>query len=357
MAFVEIRALNVSYGATQVVHDVSLDIARGEFLALLGPSGCGKTTILRAISGLLEPSSGAIRVAGADVVGLPVHRRNLGYVFQNYALFPHMSVAGNVGFGLKMRRLGRGDSDRRVGEVLELVRMAALSGRKPKQLSGGQQQRVALARALVIEPQLLLLDECLSNLDAKLREELRGEIRDIQKRTGVTTLFVTHDQTEAMTMCDRIAILDQGRIVQVGAPREVYEHPNSPFVARFIGRINELAGLADGAGGLSLGDTRLALPDPERRAGPVTIMIRPHRISVSAAGDAAGQGAGALLGSIIRKTFVGNMVEIMVRTVAGNLLAESIAGSADLDRHRPGDAVSLSWRATDMTVFDREVAT
>ncbi len=352
MAFVEISSLHVSYGKTQVLHGVSLDIERGEFLALLGPSGCGKTTVLRAISGLLQPSSGEIRVGDTNVVGLPVHKRNMGYVFQNYALFPHMSVARNIAYGLRMRGLGRADSDRRVQDVLEMVRMATLSGRKPKQLSGGQQQRVALARALVIEPQLLLLDECLSNLDAKLREELRGEIRDIQKRTGVTTLFVTHDQTEAMTMCDRIAILDHGRIAQIGKPRDVYERPDSPFVARFIGRINELSGQSDGAGGISLDNTSVILPGPLLQSGPVQIMLRPHRITINAI--STGAASDQLTGTIIRKTFIGNMAEIAVQTAVGVLIIEISAANAEIDHHQHGDKVTLAWSATDMIVFEPE---
>jgi putative spermidine/putrescine transport system ATP-binding protein len=352
MAFVEIRSLHVSYGKTQVVHGVSLDLERGEFLALLGPSGCGKTTVLRAISGLLQPSSGDIRVADTNVVSLPVHKRNMGYVFQNYALFPHMSVARNIAYGLSMRGLGSGESEKRVQDVLELVRMSTLSRRKPKQLSGGQQQRVALARALVIEPQLLLLDECLSNLDAKLREELRVEIRDIQKRTGVTTLFVTHDQTEAMTMCDRIAILDHGRIAQIGKPRDVYERPDSPFVARFIGRINEMAGQSDGAGDISLDNTSIRLPGPVLRSGPVQIMLRPHRITINAVSPVAA--SDHLTGTIIRKTFIGNMAEIAVQTAVGVLIVEISAANAEIDHHQHGDTVILSWSAADMIVFEPE---
>jgi putative spermidine/putrescine transport system ATP-binding protein len=323
MSFVDIRALDVRYGDTRVVHDLSLTIGEGEFLALLGPSGCGKTTILRAISGLLRPAGGSIHIAGEDVTQLPVHERNLGYVFQNYALFPHFTVAENVAFGLRMRRIGTPEVTRRVREALELVRLTAYADRRPRQLSGGQQQRVALARALVISPRLLLLDECLSNLDAKLREELRDEIRDIQRRLGITTLFVTHDQTEALTMCDRVAVLDQGRLAQVGTPRDVYERPRTPFVARFVGRINEVA------------------------AG----MVRPHRVAVSAAGTAATTDKRQLHGVVTRKTFVGNIVQLTARTPEGLILAETSAAGSEWDAFEPGDEVTMSWAAEHTLVF------
>src|SRR5712671_3844308 len=223
------------------VAGLDLVAERGEFLTLLGPSGCGKTTVLRMIAGLVPPSAGRIAVDGADVTAMPAHRRNMGLVFQNYALFPHLNVARNVAFGLEMRGTLRDAIDKRVTNSLALVRLEGLRRRMPRELSGGQQQRVALARALVIEPALLLLDEPLSNLDAKLREELRDEIRDIQRRLGITAVFVTHDQVEALTLSDRIAVMNAGRLEQVGTPSEVYERPATEFVAAFIGRTNRIA--------------------------------------------------------------------------------------------------------------------
>ena len=354
MAFVDIEALDVRYGESRVVHGVSLAMEQGEFLALLGPSGCGKTTILRAISGLLNPSAGAIRVGGEDVTRLPVHKRNIGYVFQNYALFPHLSVAKNVAFGLEMRGVAREEASRRVRETLDLVRLGAFADRKPKQLSGGQQQRVALARALVIAPRLLLLDECLSNLDAKLREKLRGEIRDIQKRLGVTALFVTHDQTEALTMCDRIAILDRGRIAQIGAPRDIYERPQTPFVARFIGRINEIPATTDANRHIMIGASRVRLPQSAPANVSVTVMLRPHRIALSTAGATDAGDRQRIDGVVARKTFIGNIVEIETRTDAGPLVAEASAADAAWDRLAVGDKVALSWATEDALVFARD---
>jgi putative spermidine/putrescine transport system ATP-binding protein len=234
-----------------------------------------------------------------------------------------------VAFGLQMRGVARPEVARRSAEALELVRLTEFADRRPRQLSGGQQQRVALARALVISPRLLLLDECLSNLDAKLREELRDEIRDIQRRLGITTLFVTHDQTEALTMCDRVAVLDQGRLAQVGTPREVYERPRTPFVARFVGRINELA------------------------AG----MVRPHRITVSAAGSATAAGTQGVTGVVSRKTFVGNIIQLTAQTPAGAILAEKSAAGSEWDGFNLGDPVTMSWAAEDTLVFRDEGGT
>jgi ABC-type Fe3+/spermidine/putrescine transport system ATPase subunit len=238
VATVELRRLCKRYGAAVAVDRIDLSIAEGEMIALVGPSGCGKTTVLRMISGLIEPDTGEVLIGGNDLTRAPVHTRNLGLVFQSYALFPHMTVFENVAFGLRRRGVREPELGRRVGEALGLVRLEAFSGRYPKQLSGGQQQRVALARSVVTEPRVLLLDEPLSNLDAALRDEMRVDLRRLQQRLGITTVFVTHDQQEALTLADRMAVMRAGRIEQLGTPQEVYERPASAFVAGFVGRSN-----------------------------------------------------------------------------------------------------------------------
>lgn len=232
---VEMRGISKSFGPTRVLEGISIDIARGEFVTLLGPSGCGKTTTLRILAGFEQPTSGEVRVNGRSVGDLPPWRRNFGMVFQTYALFPFLTAHDNVAFGLKMRRMPRDKINKRVGAALELVGLAGLGGRYPRQLSGGQRQRVALARALVIQPELLLLDEPLSNLDAKLRAEMRYELKRIQRESGVTTIFVTHDQEEAFSLSDKVVLMNKGVIKQAGSPRELWEAPNSAFVADFIG--------------------------------------------------------------------------------------------------------------------------
>ena len=242
-AALALRGLRKAFGAVVAVDGVSLDVAPGEFLALLGPSGCGKSTVLRMVAGLVEPDAGAIVLAGQDVTRLPVHRRNVGLVFQSYALFPHMTVADNVAFGLRRRRVPEREVRSRVDRVLELVRLDALGARHPRELSGGQQQRVALARALVTEPRVLLLDEPLSNLDALLRDEMRVELKRLQERLGTTMIFVTHDQAEALTLSDRVVVMDRGRVEQIGRPEDVYRRPATAFVARFLGRANFLPGV------------------------------------------------------------------------------------------------------------------
>lgn len=239
---IEISDLSKSFASTRAIDNVTLSIEPGELFFFLGPSGCGKTTLLRCVAGFTEPDNGRVMIGDRDVTRLPPHRRDTGMVFQSYALWPHMNVARNVGFGLEMRRMTRAEISRRVAEALDMVRMSDRAHHKPNQLSGGQQQRVALARALVIRPQCLLLDEPLSNLDARLRLDMRSEIRRICKGAGLTTLYVTHDQKEALSMADRMAVLDEGSVRQVGTPRDVYLRPASRFVAGFVGETNFLPG-------------------------------------------------------------------------------------------------------------------
>ncbi|HEY9568463.1 MAG TPA: ABC transporter ATP-binding protein, partial [Thalassobaculum sp.] len=248
MARLELNQLTKRYGDFLAARDVTLEVADGEFLVLLGPSGCGKTTTLRMIAGFIEPTAGSVRLGDTDVTRLPAWKRNTGLVFQNYALFPHLTVAQNVAFGLEMRKVAKAEADKRVAEALELVRLGHLGDRLPRQLSGGQQQRVALARALVFRPDVLLLDEPLSNLDAKLRQEVRVEIRKLQQTLNLTTVMVTHDQEEALTMADRLVVMSEGAVRQVGTQRDLYERPADRFVAGFVGRSSFLAGALEAPG-------------------------------------------------------------------------------------------------------------
>ena len=242
MSRVDLEHVSKRYAAIAALHEISLSFRDGEFFGLLGPSGSGKTTLLRAIAGFVEPDEGTISFDGQRVENVPVHKRQIGMVFQNYALFPNLTVAGNIAFGLSVRRVAGSEAGRQVSEMLELVRLTGLNERKPRELSGGQQQRVALARALVTRPKVLLLDEPLGALDRRLRQEMQVELKDIQRETGVTTIFVTHDQEEALTLSDRIAIIDQGRLMQMGEPREIYERPATIFAAQFLGDANIFSG-------------------------------------------------------------------------------------------------------------------
>ena len=242
MADVELRGITKKYGDVKAVDNISLKVEEGEFLSFLGPSGCGKTTTLRMIAGFEEPTEGSVYIKGKRVNEVPPYMRNIGMVFQNYALFPHKSVFNNIAYGLKMRKIKKEDIKTRVEEALDVVRLSGFGDRKPNQLSGGQQQRVALARALVIRPDVLLLDEPLSNLDAKLRKEMRIETKRIQEAVGITAVYVTHDQTEALAMSDRIAIIENGRLVQLGVPKDIYEYPKGDFVADFMGESNKIVG-------------------------------------------------------------------------------------------------------------------
>jgi putative spermidine/putrescine transport system ATP-binding protein len=354
-AYLALAGIEKRYGAgVPAVASVDLTIRQGEFLTLLGPSGCGKTTILRMIAGLVPPSGGRIRLAGTDITGQPAHRRNMGLVFQSYALFPHLSVARNVAFGLEMRGVKADATQKRVADALALVRLEGFAERRPAALSGGQQQRVALARALVIEPAILLLDEPLSNLDAKLREELREEIRDIQRRLRITTVFVTHDQEEALTMSDRIAVMNAGRIEQVGSPTEIYEKPKTPFVAGFIGRMNRIeAKVTASKGGYSILEAtglRLAAPVTLPQGTRATVMIRPHRIHLARTGNAAAARQNSLRATIGKVTFAGETVQYEVSAAGHTLRVESQTSSAGYHRN-PGDEVAAEWDLADTIVF------
>ena len=287
---ISVHEITKRFGKNEVVGRSSFSIGEGELFTLLGPSGCGKTTLLRLIAGFYTPDEGEIRFDGVRVNEMPPHERGIGMVFQNYALWPHMTVHSNVAYGLKLREVGRADIQRRVEGVLDKVRLAGLGERYPGQLSGGQQQRVALARALVLNPKILLLDEPLSNLDAKIRVQVRAEIRKLQKELGITTVYVTHDQEEALTLSDRIVVFNQGRVFQIGAPKDLYERPRNRFVADFIGINNLLDGTVRSAEtGFLVVDTALgpirAMPNAELHAGNrCVICVRPENIAVGGAG-------------------------------------------------------------------------
>jgi putative spermidine/putrescine transport system ATP-binding protein len=345
-AYLVLHDLTKRYGERPAaVAGVRLAIERGAFVTFLGPSGCGKTTLLRMIAGLVPPTGGRIRLAGADVTDEPVHRRNMGLVFQNYALFPHLSVARNIAFGLEMRGVRAAESRQRVDAALKLTHLDGLGEQHPKQLSGGQQQRVALARALVIEPAVLLLDEPLSNLDAKLREELRDEIRDIQRRLGITAVFVTHDQAEALTLSDQVVVMNAGRIEQVGTPREVYETPATPFVEALV----EASG-PDGAV-LSAGALRFRSASTLPAGARTVAMIRPHRIRVVGQGASPSQGVNAVEARIRRVTFAGELVEYEVEAGPMAFVVEQPTLPGAGREAAAGDVVRLEWAPADTLVF------
>lgn len=346
--FLSIRGLCKHYAAVRSVDHLDLGIGKGELVALLGPSGCGKTTTLRMIAGLTPVTSGQIMVGGRDVTAVPTHRRDMGLVFQSYALFPHLTIEQNVAFGLEMRKIPRDEIRRRVSEALELVHLAGRETRKPSQLSGGQQQRVALARALVIQPSILLLDEPLSNLDAKLRDEMRNEIRDIQTRLGITAVFVTHDQVEALAMCDKVAVMNAGRLEQLGTPEDVYERPATPFVASFVGRINRLLVSESAPGVVAFRERPFRTVHPSAKAS--AMMVRPHRVAVAARGAEAPSQANVLEGRVSRVTYVGDLLQYEV-DIGGMTMSVERATLGDTPPFHPGDEVRLSWSPADTLIF------
>jgi putative spermidine/putrescine transport system ATP-binding protein len=325
MTIVRIEGLTKRYGAgAAAVDGLDLEIGDAELVSLLGPSGCGKTTTLRCIAGFTEAEAGRIAFDGVDIAGRPPEKRNIGMVFQNYALFPHMTVRDNLNFGLAMRKVAKSDAARRIAEVLATVQLAGLEERYPRQLSGGQQQRVALARALVIEPSVLLLDEPLANLDAKLRDEMRFFIRSLQKRVGITTVYVTHDQAEAMVMSDRIVVMFDGRIAQSGAPAEIYARPASRRVAEFIGLSNFITGRISGSDGgdlhvveTPLGTLRCA-GSTLAPGSKALVMVRPEAVTLARTPPA--NGANAFRGSVRERYFLGNLAQVRVACADGSLV-------------------------------------
>ncbi len=346
MARVQLTQLVKRYGETTAVADVTLDIAQGEFMVLLGPSGCGKTTTLRMLAGFVKPTSGRMSVGDRDVTSLPPWLRNTGLVFQSYALFPHMSVAENVAFGLQMRRLPRADIAIRVSEALDMVRLGPYAARMPRALSGGQQQRVALARALAIRPDVLLLDEPLSNLDAKLRAEVRVEIRELQQRLGLTTMMVTHDQEEALTMADRLVVMAEGQVRQIGSQRDLYERPANRFVAGFVGRANFMDGTIDPGGFfVSKGGTRINLGARGNGAGAVTFSIRPEHVHLTAQAlkSATGKNLNRLHGTVTVASYLGAATDIHVLLPTGERMVASVPNRPDVRLPLVGESVELEW--------------
>jgi putative spermidine/putrescine transport system ATP-binding protein len=339
------------FGAHTVVDDFTLEVTPGEMVVLLGPSGCGKTTTLRLIAGFIAPDAGDIRLDGQTIVALPPHKRDMGIVFQSYALFPHLSVARNIAFGLEMRRAGTTATDARVQEMLRLVRLESYATRLPSQLSGGQQQRVALARALAIHPRVLLLDEPLSNLDAALRQDMAREIRLLQRGRGITTVMVTHDQTEAMALADRLVLMHDGKMQQIGSPETLHLRPANPFVARFIGGANIMKGRIDGGTTLMLNDgPAITLAAAYQATGTANLAIRPDSIRLGAPGQPGTRAEG----TVELCTWLGATVEHVVRLGPEvTLLARGPGfGPAAAPRQPAGTRVALHWSADDEFLFD-----
>ncbi len=335
----QLSGLTRRFGANPPAVDrLDLAVPRGALLALLGPSGCGKTTTLRLVAGLERADAGHVRVDGHDITGLPPEARNMGVVFQSYALFPHMTAAANVGFGLETRPLSRAERSTRVSDALAMVGMADLAQRKPRALSGGQQQRVALARALAIQPDLLLLDEPLSALDAQLRDGVREEIRALQRRLGTTAIIVTHDQSEALAMADLVAVMDHGRLEQVGPPQELFEHPATRFVAGFVGRSSRFAAEVSAPGMVQANGVMLrAAHTPPR--GKVDVFIRPHRVALGATGDVPVR--------VTTRTYEGATVLLGLDSALGPLLAEAPA----TEQFAPGDSMAATLPPDALAVF------
>jgi putative spermidine/putrescine transport system ATP-binding protein len=348
MARLEIDRVSKRYGEVHAIRDVTLDVADGEFVVLLGPSGCGKTTTLRVVAGFAEPTAGAVRLGARDITGLPPWKRNAGLVFQSYALFPHLTVAQNVAFGLEMRKVEASEMSRRIADALRLVRLEHLGERLPRQLSGGQQQRVALARALVFRPDVLLLDEPLSNLDAKLRQEVRVEIRELQKKLGLTTVMVTHDQEEALTMADRLVVMNDGAVRQVGTQQDLYERPTDRFVAGFVGRSTFIEGEIEAPGRFrSAGG--LALACNGTLAGPATLALRPERIAVGMAPQAGMDNS--LPGVVEFVSYLGATIDMHVRISAQERVIVQIPNRADGVVPGVGGQVHVTWPADNGIVF------
>ncbi len=352
MAFLEIESLRKSFGPHSVVQSFDLAVERGEFVSFLGPSGCGKTTTLRMVAGFEIPNSGTIRINGQDVTRLRPNQRHVGMVFQSYALFPNMTVADNVGFGLKVAKRPAAEIGPRVEEMLRLIKLPTLAGRYPYQLSGGQQQRVALARALAIKPQVLLLDEPLSALDAKIRVSLRQEIRAVQRDLGITTIYVTHDQEEALSMSDRIVVMNEGRVEQIGTPFEIYNYPRSRFVASFVGTLNIMRGRVTdvAAGKVAVDDQEIVASTAiaDGQAGQIrTLALRPEAISLTDTGGDRNR----MQGTIDEVSFLGSVVRIRVR-FKENMISLDTFNQPSVAPPQRGQPVTVSFAREDLLVLE-----
>ncbi len=351
-AGVEVRLedLRRSYAGVTALDGLSLTLAPGELVALLGPSGCGKTTAMRLVAGLEEADGGRVVFGGKDVTGLPANKRDVGMVFQAYSLFPHMTAQQNVAFGLSLHKVGAAERKKRAGEMLELVGLSPHAHKYAHQLSGGQQQRVALARALAIQPTVLLLDEPLSALDAKVRSRLRDEIRRVQLEVGTTTLFVTHDQEEALAIADRVGVMHSGRLEQLGTPMDIYSRPATPFVAEFVGLTNRLAGVVRD-GEVEVRGTRLPLVKPDTPDGPAIALVRPETVSLTADSNSS---TGPLVGTVIATSFLGATSRVTVDLGDATVLAQLT--TADATTTPPGTRVRLVLRPDAVLIARDEAA-
>jgi spermidine/putrescine ABC transporter ATP-binding subunit len=353
---VRLAGVTKLYGAVTAVDNVSLDITRGTIFSLLGPSGCGKTTTLRLIAGFEQPSQGEVRIRDQVVNKVPPYKRDIGIVFQSYALFPHMSVAQNVAFGLRMRRVARAERDKQVAEALAMVKLAGYADRSPRQLSGGQQQRVALARAMVVRPAVLLLDEPLGALDKMLREEMQVELRQLQQRLGITAVFVTHDQEEALTLSDHVAVMRNGKIEQVGRPRDIYDQPRTEFVAGFLGASNffdgRVTGRQDGLAFVDVKGAQVAVKNGDAAIGAqVRIAVRPERMRLGAPGEYA-QG-----GTVRDIVYRGATTHYYLETASGPVQVYRQNDAPGVGAWGPGQQVSCAWAPESAVIVTRSEGT
>jgi putative spermidine/putrescine transport system ATP-binding protein len=357
-AFVAFDRVQKSYdGETLVVKDLNLSMPKGEFLTMLGPSGSGKTTCLMMLAGFETATHGEITLNGVSINNIPPHKRGIGMVFQNYALFPHMSVAENLSFPLEVRKFGKSDREEKVTRALDMVQMGSFSGRRPSQLSGGQQQRIALARALVFEPELVLMDEPLGALDKQLRETLQFEITNLAHQLGITTVYVTHDQTEALTMSDRVAVFDDGRIQQLATPDELYERPQNSFVAQFIGENNTLDGVIQEITGetcivkLDSGDIIDAVPVNVTAVGERTkVSIRPERVEINP--ERLDQNAHTLKAEVLEFIYMGDIFRTRLRVAGTDQFVIKTRNARDQPRLKPGMMIEIGWMAQDCRALD-----
>ena len=348
MAGVTLTNFGKTYGALAAVDDVSIEIRDGELLALLGPSGCGKTTTLRMIAGFVAPTSGTVKFGERDVTRVPVHKRNVGMVFQGYALFPHLTVAKNVEFGLRVRGWDKAKIAARVTEMLRWVQLESLAERQPRALSGGQQQRVALARAMANHPDVLLLDEPFSALDAKLRTQMRTEIRELQRQAGLTSVYVTHDQEEAMAIADRIGVMNHGKLEQLGSAEDLYKRPVSRFVAGFIGKCNFIEGRVTGPGRFEAANGQALQFAEDHAGGPAALCFRPEHAVLRASGATCN----SLSVTVRAVTYLGPITEYELVSEAGDKLLVCASSSGDSAAPKEGDKLSLTWRVEDAFVVD-----
>ncbi|MGY8635454.1 ABC transporter ATP-binding protein [Bradyrhizobium sp. 14AA] len=353
MSYLSLCGLSKVYGEAHAVRGLDLDVERGEFLSLLGPSGCGKTTTLQMVAGFVPPTAGTVVVGGRDLTVVAPEKRDMGVVFQSYALFPHMTVRQNIAFGLEMRKLARTQLHDRVEEALSMVRLSGFGDRYPSQLSGGQRQRVAIARALAIQPSVLLLDEPMSNLDAKLRGEMHVELRALQRRLGITTVLVTHDQVEAMTMSDRIAVMTNGRISQLGSPHEIYDQPASEFVYKFLGHANVITGeiLSRNCSSavIRVGSTSFSAGISEKHVGPqIELFVRPERLRINAADKSH------VRGRVRTRLFLGGLWLFEIESDIGALRVTT--QNLGIEQPKEGELVGIGWNDGDLRVVASEQA-